>query len=66
MVTAAPGMVGAQVLAFLYGLGKNGKSVLLDSTVKLLGDYADRALACTGPNQTVPFPPAGRHLARRA
>ncbi|PJN36665.1 DNA primase [Streptomyces sp. CB02959] len=37
------GDVGAQVLAFLYGLGKNGKSVLLDVIVKLLGDYADAA-----------------------
>ncbi|WP_372412454.1 phage/plasmid primase, P4 family [Streptomyces luteireticuli] len=37
------GDVGAQILAFLYGLGKNGKSVLLDVLVKLLGDYADAA-----------------------
>lgn len=37
------GDVGAQILAFLYGLGKNGKSVLLDVIVKLLGDYADAA-----------------------
>ncbi|MBQ0867335.1 phage/plasmid primase, P4 family [Streptomyces sp. RK75] len=37
------GDVGAQVLAFLYGQGKNGKSVLLDVIVKLMGDYADAA-----------------------
>ncbi|ANW22303.1 DNA primase (plasmid) [Streptomyces clavuligerus] len=37
------GDVGAQVLPFLYGQGKNGKSVLLDVMVKLLGDYADAA-----------------------
>lgn len=37
------GDVGAQILAFLYGMGKNGKSVLLDVLVKLLGDYADAA-----------------------
>ncbi|MET8753212.1 phage/plasmid primase, P4 family [Streptomyces sp. NPDC004667] len=37
------GDVGAQVMPFLYGLGKNGKSVLLDVLVKLLGDYADAA-----------------------
>ncbi|MFI7097015.1 DNA primase family protein [Streptomyces lydicus] len=37
------GDVGAQILAFLYGMGKNGKSVLLDVIVKLLGDYADAA-----------------------
>ncbi|MFE6520847.1 phage/plasmid primase, P4 family [Streptomyces sp. NPDC057794] len=37
------GDVGAQILPFLYGKGKNGKSVLLDVTMKLLGDYADAA-----------------------
>lgn len=37
------GDVGAQVMPFLYGQGKNGKSVLLDVMVKLLGDYADAA-----------------------
>ncbi|MFB7056431.1 phage/plasmid primase, P4 family [Streptomyces vinaceus] len=37
------GDVGAQVMPFLYGLGKNGKSVLLEVLVKLLGDYADAA-----------------------
>ncbi|WP_430542781.1 DNA primase family protein [Streptomyces iconiensis] len=37
------GDVGAQVLAFLYGQGKNGKPVLLDVIVELLGDYADAA-----------------------
>ncbi|MCX5417810.1 phage/plasmid primase, P4 family [Streptomyces sp. NBC_00059] len=37
------GDVGAQILPFLYGQGKNGKSVLLDVMVKLLGDYADAA-----------------------
>ncbi|RSS64094.1 DNA primase [Streptomyces sp. WAC06614] len=37
------GDVGAQVMPFLHGLGKNGKSVLLDVLMKLLGDYADAA-----------------------
>lgn len=37
------GDVGAQVMPFLFGLGKNGKSVLLDVLMKLLGDYADAA-----------------------
>ncbi|MCL7429398.1 phage/plasmid primase, P4 family [Streptomyces sp. YS415] len=37
------GDVGAQVMPFLYGQGKNGKSVLLDVMMKLLGDYADAA-----------------------
>jgi putative DNA primase/helicase len=37
------GDVGGQVLPFLFGSGKNGKSVLLDVLVKLLGDYADAA-----------------------
>ncbi|MFI1734574.1 phage/plasmid primase, P4 family [Streptomyces acidicola] len=37
------GDVGAQVLPFLVGSGKNGKSVLLDVLLKLLGDYADAA-----------------------
>ncbi|MDG9723634.1 DNA primase family protein [Streptomyces sp. DH41] len=37
------GDVGAQVLPFLFGPGKNGKSVLLDVLLKLLGDYADAA-----------------------
>lgn len=37
------GDVGGQVLPFLFGAGKNGKSVLLDVLVKLLGDYADAA-----------------------
>ncbi|WP_434600670.1 DNA primase family protein [Streptomyces sp. A5-4] len=37
------GDVGAQIMPFLYGQGKNGKSVLLDVMVKLLGDYADAA-----------------------
>ncbi|RII13162.1 hypothetical protein DSC45_24430 [Streptomyces sp. YIM 130001] len=35
------GDVGGQVLPFLFGSGKNGKSVLLDVLMKLLGDYAD-------------------------
>lgn len=35
------GDVGAQVMPFLFGSGKNGKSVLLDVLMKLLGDYAD-------------------------
>jgi putative DNA primase/helicase len=37
------GDVGAQVLPFLHGEGKNGKSVLLDTMVQVLGDYADAA-----------------------
>ncbi|SCF70219.1 putative DNA primase/helicase [Streptomyces sp. MnatMP-M17] len=37
------GDVGAQIMPFLYGQGKNGKSVLLDVMVKLLADYADAA-----------------------
>jgi putative DNA primase/helicase len=37
------GDVGAQVMPFLYGQGKNGKSVLLDVMLQLLGDYADAA-----------------------
>ncbi|POX58414.1 DNA primase [Streptomyces sp. Ru62] len=37
------GDVGGQVLPFLFGSGKNGKSVLLDVLMKLLGDYADAA-----------------------
>ncbi|MEV7123782.1 DNA primase family protein [Kitasatospora griseola] len=37
------GDVGGQVLPFLHGLGANGKSVLLDVMLQLLGDYADAA-----------------------
>ncbi|MGA4844569.1 DNA primase family protein [Streptomyces sp. G45] len=37
------GDVGGQVLPFLFGSGRNGKSVLLDVLIKLLGDYADAA-----------------------
>ncbi|MFI7343973.1 phage/plasmid primase, P4 family [Streptomyces sp. NPDC050085] len=37
------GDVGAQVLPFLFGSGKNGKSVLLDVVMRLVGDYADAA-----------------------
>ncbi|WP_244942189.1 DUF6009 family protein [Streptomyces coelicoflavus] len=37
------GDVGGQILPFLFGYGKNGKSVLLDVLMKLLGDYADAA-----------------------
>ncbi|WP_331731552.1 phage/plasmid primase, P4 family [Kitasatospora sp. NBC_01300] len=37
------GDVGGQVMPFLYGQGKNGKSVLLDVMLQLLGDYADAA-----------------------
>ncbi|TVL87805.1 phage/plasmid primase, P4 family [Streptomyces sp. SAJ15] len=40
---SATGDVGAQVMPFLFGAGKNGKSVLLDVLMKLLGDYADAA-----------------------
>lgn len=37
------GDVGAQVLPFLYGSGANGKSVLLDVMMQILGDYANAA-----------------------
>ncbi len=37
------GDVGAQVLPFLHGQGKNGKSALMDVTLQVLGDYADAA-----------------------
>ncbi|MPY58799.1 DNA primase family protein [Streptomyces spongiae] len=37
------GDVGGQVLPFLFGSGKNGKSVLMDVLMKVLGDYADAA-----------------------
>ncbi|NEE26342.1 DNA primase, partial [Streptomyces sp. SID7982] len=37
------GDVGGQILPFLFGSGKNGKSVLLDVLMRLLGDYADAA-----------------------
>ncbi|WP_418361353.1 DNA primase family protein [Streptomyces venezuelae] len=37
------GDVGGQVMPFLFGAGKNGKSVLLDVSMRLLGDYADAA-----------------------
>ncbi|MFD9053241.1 DNA primase family protein [Streptomyces zaomyceticus] len=37
------GDVGAQIMPFLYGQGKNGKSVLLEVMMKILGDYADAA-----------------------
>ncbi|GAA2814313.1 phage/plasmid primase, P4 family [Nonomuraea dietziae] len=37
------GDVGAQVMPFLYGQGKNGKSVLVEVMLQLLGDYADAA-----------------------
>ncbi|MFE1444094.1 phage/plasmid primase, P4 family [Streptomyces sp. NPDC058739] len=37
------GDVGAQVMPFLYGEGRNGKSVLLEVVVQILGDYADAA-----------------------
>ncbi|MFI1539561.1 DNA primase family protein [Streptomyces anandii] len=37
------GDVGAQVLPFLHGEGRNGKSVLLDTMVQILGEYADAA-----------------------
>ncbi|MFF9340351.1 MULTISPECIES: phage/plasmid primase, P4 family [unclassified Streptomyces] len=37
------GDVGAQVLPFLHGAGRNGKSVLLDLMIQILGDYADAA-----------------------
>ncbi|MFJ3673793.1 phage/plasmid primase, P4 family [Streptomyces sp. NPDC090106] len=37
------GDVGAQVLPFLYGAGANGKSVLLEVMMHILGDYANAA-----------------------
>jgi putative DNA primase/helicase len=37
------GDVGAQVLPFLYGSGANGKSVLLEAMMQILGDYANAA-----------------------
>lgn len=37
------GDVGAQVLPFLWGTGANGKSVLMDVMIQILGDYADAA-----------------------
>ncbi|MEV4113290.1 phage/plasmid primase, P4 family [Nonomuraea sp. NPDC049695] len=37
------GDVGAQVMPFLYGQGKNGKSVLVEVMLQLMGDYADAA-----------------------
>ncbi|MGW7072582.1 DNA primase family protein [Streptomyces sp. NPDC054855] len=37
------GDVGAQILPFLYGSGANGKSVLLDVMMQVLGDYANAA-----------------------
>ncbi|MEV6175412.1 phage/plasmid primase, P4 family [Streptomyces sp. NPDC051954] len=37
------GDVGAQVLPFLYGSGANGKSVLLDVMLQILGEYANAA-----------------------
>ncbi|MEU0949416.1 phage/plasmid primase, P4 family [Streptomyces canus] len=37
------GDVGAQVLPFLHGEGKNGKSALMDVVLQILGDYADAA-----------------------
>ncbi|WP_440073280.1 DNA primase family protein [Streptosporangium sp. OZ121] len=37
------GDVGGQVLPFLFGAGKNGKSVLLEVMLHLLGDYSDAA-----------------------
>ncbi|MEU6381649.1 phage/plasmid primase, P4 family [Streptomyces sp. NPDC046909] len=37
------GDVGAQVLPFLWGSGANGKSVLLDVMMQILGEYANAA-----------------------
>jgi putative DNA primase/helicase len=37
------GDVGGQVLPFLWGKGANGKSVLLDVMIQVMGDYADAA-----------------------
>lgn len=50
------GEAGPRITPFLYGRGKNGKSVLLDVTVRLLGDYADEAPPgfLTAPAETRP------------
>jgi len=37
------GLTGEQKLVFLYGLGANGKSVLVDLIAKILGDYSATA-----------------------
>lgn len=42
---ALTGDVGEQVLMFAYGTGANGKSVLLDVLLSLMGDYGLRAAA---------------------
>jgi putative DNA primase/helicase len=47
------GDVGAHVLPFLFGEGKNGKSVLLDTVVQIMGDYA--AVAPEGFLMTKPY-----------
>ncbi|MDQ3696083.1 MAG: phage/plasmid primase, P4 family [Chloroflexota bacterium] len=41
------GRVTERVLFMLYGLGRNGKSTLLDTTLELLGDYAVRTTTDT-------------------
>lgn len=42
---SATGIVADHVLPFLYGPGGNGKSVLLDTLMAILGDYATSAPA---------------------
>lgn len=52
------GDVDAKVIPFLYGKGKNGKSVLLDVVIRLLGDYADAA----PPDFLLAQPPEGHAM----
>jgi putative DNA primase/helicase len=37
------GDVGGEVMPFMFGGGKNGKTVLLEVLIRILGDYADAA-----------------------
>lgn len=41
------GLVSEHVFCFFYGLGANGKSVLLNLMARILGSYAGRALPAT-------------------
>ncbi|MFE0489197.1 DNA primase family protein [Streptomyces griseoaurantiacus] len=62
--SSVAGDVDAQVIPFLYGKGKNGKSVLLDVVIRLLGDYADAAppdFLMTQPSQGHPLDLAELH-----
>lgn len=42
---SATGIISDHILPFLYGPGGNGKSVLLDTLIAILGDYATSAPA---------------------